>query len=331
MPLPKDDPRIRILKTAFITYSHVDLAKARKYLLDFGMVILEERAGKEIFFRGFGSEPFVYRAKQAEGESTFDGGAYEVETRTELEKAANIPGATRIYALDTPGGGEAVTLTDPAGYKIHLVYGQEPRVPDDPNREKLTINFLDEKPRLGKFQRVPPGPAPVYRWSHVGVAYPVGMFQEMFDWYTKNLSFAPSDVLHKDGKPATCFLHIDRGLEFTDHHALFIKSAKQNQKPTVAHAAFEVHDLDVQQLGHQHLASQGYELCWGVGRVRVNLPSFYCITFVSVYLSIIDYIDILGKHLLGSQIFDYWYDTSGFVLVSVYPLTLSLFSVEARD
>ncbi|PMD57874.1 uncharacterized protein K444DRAFT_631604 [Hyaloscypha bicolor E] len=87
-------------------------------------------------------------------------------------------------------------------------------------------------------------------------------------------------------KPATCFLYIDRGLEFTDHHAFFIKSAKQNQKPAVAHAAFEVHDLDVQQLGHQHLVSQGYELCWGVGR-----------------------------HLLGSQIFDYWYDTSGFVLL----------------
>ncbi len=53
MPLPKDDPRVRILKTAFITYSHTDLAKARKFLLDFGLVILEERAGKEIFFRGF--------------------------------------------------------------------------------------------------------------------------------------------------------------------------------------------------------------------------------------------------------------------------------------
>lgn len=57
--LSQDDPRVQILKTAFITYSHTDLAKAREYLLDFGLVVLEERAGKEIFFRGFGSEPFI--------------------------------------------------------------------------------------------------------------------------------------------------------------------------------------------------------------------------------------------------------------------------------
>ncbi|KAK3716624.1 hypothetical protein LTR37_006254 [Vermiconidia calcicola] len=285
MPHVEDDQRIKLLRTAFVTYSHSDLATARQYFLDFGLVIEDERPGEEIFFRGWGSEPVVYVAKQAEAESTFLGGAFEVESRDELEKAAKIPGATTIYSLDTPGGGEAVTLTDPAGYKCHLVWGQQKRVPSPPHLEKLTVNYEDEKPRLGKFQRVPPGPAPVYRWSHVGVAYPIGMFQEMLDWYTTKLTFAPSDVLYKEEKPSTCFLHIDRGLEHTDHHAFFIKSAKPNQKPNVAHAAFEVHDFDVQQLGHKHLAAQGYNLCWGVGR-----------------------------HLLGSQIFDYWYDPSGFVV-----------------
>ncbi|PIA92921.1 hypothetical protein CB0940_03871 [Cercospora beticola] len=288
MPLPDDDNRVRILKTAFVSYSHADLANARQFLLDFGLKIEKEEPGKIIFFRGYGSEPICYVARQSEnGQSSFDGGAFEVESHQELEKAAKqIPGATEIYQLDGyPGGGEAVTLTDPAGYKCHLVYGQQPRIPDPPPREKLVLNFENEKSRLGRFHRVPPGPAPVYRWSHVGVAYPIGTFQEMFDWYTKNLSFAPSDVLTRDGKPSTCFLHIDRGEEFTDHHAFFIKSAKPHAKPDVAHAAFEVHDLDVQQLGHQHLENQGYKLCWGVGR-----------------------------HLLGSQIFDYWFDPSQFVV-----------------
>ena len=267
MPLAEDDHRIRILKTAYVTYSHADLAKARQYLLDFGLRILEEKSDTEIYFHGYGSEPFVYIARQAEGESAFDGGAFEVESRAELEKATKIEGATSVYPLGSPAGGEAVTLTDPAGYKCHLVFGQTPRTPDGPVREKLVVNYEDEKPRLGKFHRVPPGPAPVYRWSHVGVAYPIGMYQEMYDWYTQNLLFAPSDILYKEGKPSTCFLHIDRGLEYTDHHAFFIKSAKPHQKPAVAHAAFEVHDFDVQQLGHQHLVAQGYNLCWGVGRV----------------------------------------------------------------
>ncbi|KAI1490733.1 Glyoxalase/Bleomycin resistance protein/Dihydroxybiphenyl dioxygenase [Biscogniauxia mediterranea] len=285
MPLPEHDQRVRIQKTAFVTYYHADLAKARKFLLDFGLVIAEERPGKEIFFRGVGSEPFVYVARQADDESSFGGGAYEVETRYELEKAARMPSATAMFPLDSPGGGECVTLTDPAGYKIHFVYGQQPRVPDSQRLPKLVVNYEDEKPRLGSFQRVPAGPAPVYRWGHVGVAYPIGMYQEMYDWYTGNFSFAPTDILYKDEKPSTCFLHIDRGLEYTDHHSFFIKSAKPNQKPNVAHAAFEVHDFDVQQMGHKHLESQGYRLCWGVGR-----------------------------HLLGSQIFDYWYDPSNFVV-----------------
>jgi hypothetical protein len=88
----------------------------------------------------------------------------------------------------------------------------------------------------------------------------------MYDWYTQNLALAPSDVVLDDGKPVTCFFHIDRGLEFTDHHAFFFKRAKGDANPTVAHSAFEVHDFDIQQLGHNFLMSKGYENCWGVGR-----------------------------------------------------------------
>ncbi len=64
-----------------------------------------------------------------------------------------------------------------------------------------------------------------------------------------------------------------------------------NQSPTagpkfhVHHSSFEVHDFDIQSLGHQWLRDKGYDLVWGVGR-----------------------------HVLGSQIFDYWWDRSGFVL-----------------
>jgi hypothetical protein len=70
-----------------------------------------------------------------------------------------------------------------------------------------------------------------------------------------------------------------------DHHCFFIKPAKPGHETAVAHAAFEVHDYDTQHLGHQHLTNKGYTICWGVGR-----------------------------HILGSQIFDYWFDTSDFVL-----------------
>lgn len=289
MPIAKGDPRIRLLKTAFVIYYHANLDKAKKFLLDFGLEIALERPGEEIFFNGYGTEPFVYIARRSpSGANKFGGAAYEVESRDELERATRIPGATqRLTMLEGfPGGGEMVTLTDPVGHEVHLVHGQSPRQHSvEPKLEKLTVNYEDEKPRKGRFQRFEPGPAPIHRWGHYGVTYPDGKYQEMYDWYTQTLALAPSDVVYKDEKPITCFFHIDRGLEYTDHHAFFFKRVKPNAKLNVAHAAFEVHDFDVQQLGHQHLQGQGYELCWGVGR-----------------------------HVLGSQVFDYWFDPSGFIL-----------------
>lgn len=133
--------------------------------------------------------------------------------------------------------------------------------------KKLVVNYEDEKPRKGKFQRFELGPAPVHRWGHYGVTYPDGAYQQMYDWYTKTLALAPSDIVYKDDKPITCFFHIDRGLEYTDHHAFFFKRVKPDYEPTVAHSAFETHDFDVEHLGHDYLESKGYESCWGVGRV----------------------------------------------------------------
>jgi hypothetical protein len=55
-----------------------------------------------------------------------------------------------------------------------------------------------------------------------------------------------------------------------------------NSTSHVHHCSFEVHDFDTQKLGHQWLAAKKYKSVWGVGR-----------------------------HVLGSQIFDYWWDTTG--------------------
>lgn len=69
-------------------------------------------------------------------------------------------------------------------------------------------------------------------------------------------------------------MHLDRGEDMVDHHCFFIY---EGPKAHVHHTSFEVNDFDTQALGHDWLKERGYEICWGVGR-----------------------------HLLGSQIFDYW-------------------------
>ena len=287
MPLPSDDPRIRIVKTSFVIYHHADLGAAERFLLDFGLKVTHRNADEtELFFSGYGPDPFVYIARKASSSKpSFGGAAYLVETHEELQKAAKISGASNILPLNAPGGGEIVTLHDPAGHPLHLVFGQQEKPVEEMNLKKLEVNFEDIKPRKGKFQRFEPGPAPIHKWGHYGVTYPDGGYQDMYNWYTENLSLAPSDLVYQDDNPVTVFFHIDRGEDYTDHHAFFFKRTKPGLTPHVAHAAFEVHDFDIQHLGHDFLTLKGYNLCWGVGR-----------------------------HVLGSQVFDYWFDPSGFIL-----------------
>lgn len=164
MPLKPEDPRVRINKASFVIYEHPDLSKATKFLLDFGLSIAH-RDGEDIFFKGYGTDPFVYLARQAKGSNAeFCGAAYLVESRSELEKATRIPGATSIKKLDFPGGGEMVTVHDPAKFPVHLVWGQEQKSAETAeNHGKLVVNFADDKPRKGNFHRLKPGPAPVSR------------------------------------------------------------------------------------------------------------------------------------------------------------------------
>lgn len=146
------------------------------------------------------------------------------------------------------------------------------------------------KNRAGnEFQRFEKGPAPVHKMGHFGMV--VTNFEKAFDFYTSRFNFKPSDVssLHlrrpldspasqlvynDSGKDITTFLHLDRGKELVDHHCFFFF---EGPKSHVHHSSYETHDFDTQLLGHHWLREKGYENCWGVGR-----------------------------HVMGSQIFDYW-------------------------
>jgi hypothetical protein len=79
---------------------------------------------------------------------------------------------------------------------------------------------------------------------------------------------------------------LDLGEEYVDHHCLFLVRAPFIFPETrMHHTSYEVDDFDTQLIGHDWLLKQNYKLVWGVGR-----------------------------HILGSQIFDYWRDPSGFTI-----------------
>ncbi|KAK2764668.1 trihydroxytoluene oxygenase [Colletotrichum kahawae] len=146
---------------------------------------------------------------------------------------------------------------------------------------ELNFNFPTKKHRnAGTFQRFEKGPAPVHKLGHFGVC--VTDFQKTYDFFTSRFNFIPSDLVHDHtGRDVTVFLRLDRGEQLVDHHSFFFF---EGPKFHVHHSSYETHDSDMQFLGHDWLRHRGYENFWGVGR-----------------------------HIMGSQIFDYWYDPSKFI------------------
>lgn len=66
---------------------------------------------------------------------------------------------------NAPGGGSLVTITDPEGYPLNVIFGQEPTNVDVSHPDKLVLNFTGEKPRRREFNRFEPGPAAVHKVS----------------------------------------------------------------------------------------------------------------------------------------------------------------------
>jgi catechol 2,3-dioxygenase-like lactoylglutathione lyase family enzyme len=139
-----------------------------------------------------------------------------------------------------------------------------------------TLNLGDDRRRRGVFTRFSRGPSQVKRIGH-GVLMTTDL-KSTVGWYRENLGFIASDEIFA-GDPSNIigsFNRADRGEEFVDHHILFCVQGAING---LQHVSFEVQDVDDVMIGHEYLKEHGYEHAWGVGR-----------------------------HILGSQIFDYWMD-----------------------
>ncbi|KAG9503370.1 hypothetical protein J7337_006215 [Fusarium musae] len=135
--------RIRLVRLAHVYYSHRDIANAHQFLKDFGF---EETAklGSKTYYRGTGTEPFVYCAVEG-AEDSFGGAAFVVESFDDLTYAADtLPNATPVTKMDSePGGGYRVTFYDPVDkFPFHLVYGQKEVDPLPKSLPERVLNFV---------------------------------------------------------------------------------------------------------------------------------------------------------------------------------------------
>ena len=134
--------------------------------------------------------------------------------------------------------------------------------------------------RAGVLMRLPKPPAPIKRIGHGVLGTP--KVRETVQWFRETLGFICSDDVYAGEKENIIgsFNRCDRGDEYVDHHTLFCVT---NERAGLNHMSFEVPDVDAVFMDHEYLARLGkYEHMWGVGR-----------------------------HLLGSQVYDYWCDPWG--------------------
>ncbi|KAF3317304.1 hypothetical protein TWF173_010957 [Orbilia oligospora] len=273
-------PKIKITKISHMRYQHPlsGINALTAFLLDFGMEVVK-RTETAIWFGGYG-----------------------------IDQASKLGNSPIVELKQAPGGGHMTTVHDPEGFPVNFIYGASPRAqPKKQLLEALQINDEFSKPRKGAFQRFKPGPAAIHKLGHFGLT--IHDFELQFKWYTNHFNLVPSDILYAQNDPrqkfdVAAFLHIDRGKEYVDHHCNYKTSLFHHQKcllliasgllafflsvaatQHVHHSSFEVHDYDSQNMGHYWLKQKGHKPVWG-----------------------------LGRHRLGSQIFDYWWDPNGFMV-----------------
>lgn len=265
---------IRIEDISHVRFTAPDLAAMSTFLREFGLTPVDSDDGV-LYARGAGGAPFVHAT--AKGEPGFAGLGLRASSTADLEILARHEGQG-VQPLGAPGSGSVVRLTDPDGNLVEVVAGQT-LAPPLPVAPEAPRNTAQTKTRLRQPVRVSAGASNVVRLGHAVLA--VKDFRVSEAWYKSRFGFITSDEIEvAPGAAIGAFLRCDLGESLTDHHTLFLLQSPQ--APAFMHAAFEVANLDDLMRGHAHLKAARRHATWGVGR-----------------------------HILGSQVFDYWQDPWG--------------------
>ena len=269
------DPTVRVHDLAIIEFGGPDADKAWRFFTKFGLSGTRDVQGNLLFSAEAGAPVcLIYRrAKKA----VFIGPTFAVHSRDELAALHVAAGATAPGPLALPGTPTGVELSDPNGVSVKVAVFDDWRPLPDCGAPGL-VNRGSNRPRVNAPIRPARSPSRVLRLGHMVLGTPE--WERTARFYIDTFGLIPSDVQAlPDGRPAVAFLRCDRGGDPADHHTFVV-----GRLPFLdfEHAAFEVPDLDAVGMGAEILKDNGFRRAWGIGR-----------------------------HILGSQIFDYWFGPDG--------------------
>ena len=278
------NPVIKVHDIAWLEFCKPDLAKAQAFAEAFGFTVAS-RTQDELHLRGVAAgSPCVLIRKGRR--TSYVGAAFRAAESADVLRLAETAGH-RVERLSDAIGGIGVTLQDPSGQIVRVVADLDDG-PELQGQRTHDYNFGALDPagitRTNATQRPLPEPALVERLGHVVLQR--DRFLENLNWYLEHLGLIVSDFLYYDGQrhrgPVMSFIRCDRGSEPTDHHTLAMTLGPSDR---YVHSAYQVCDLDAIGAGSRYLTERGYQHSWGIGR-----------------------------HIQGSQIFDYWRDPDGFLV-----------------
>lgn len=276
-PLRQSASHAKAVDISHVRFRLPDFEKAQSFFTDFGFRDIEHKNNELVAF-GAQKSP-IYVAEP--GEPAFIGFGLRVDDGAAFDRLA----ATEQLSVEGShgsDGGEArvLRLKDPDGFAVEVIHASQ--TPTESAPRFVGRNENGARGRAPVRMRVETGPSLIQRLGHCVLR--VSDYKRSLEWYQQRFGFLVSDeIVAEEGGPVIgAFLRCDRGAQPTDHHTLFLM---QGDPPGFEHAAFEVADFDDLMAGHDHLRARDRTHEWGVGR-----------------------------HILGSHIFDYWKDPFGFTL-----------------
>jgi len=273
------NPVIKVHDLAWLEFEKPNLEHAEAFAHAFGFSTALRTDG-ELHLRGTDpGAPCVLIRKGTR--SRFTGPAFRAADSHDVLRLAEATG-TKATKLPETLGGMTVDLLDPNGMRVRVVSDTHELAANAP-QAPLRLNTGSSIVRTNETQRPLREPARVQRLGHL--AFQTTKYGASLDWYLSHFGLIVSDFLYYPGRrergPVMSFIRCDRGETPADHHTLALVLGPNRY----VHSAYQVADLDALAAGGEYLNDHGYKRSWGIGR-----------------------------HIQGSQIFDYWRDPDGFMV-----------------
>lgn len=269
-----ESPIAKINGIGYLVIQRPDIDKASKFFVDYGLLI-DRRTSNKLYLRGKSNSNHLIILEKGPADITRIGLTACSQDVERLAAYYDQP----ILNHDAPMGGRYVALTDPNGNQLEINCELTPLAPFASSREESPWNTATDKPRLNTPVRNRIEPKLVSKLGHT--LWSVKSMQKTVHWYQDTLGLIVSDFQFLPGEeqPVVAFMRCDNGDEPADHHTLGFGTAIELGH---LHSAFEMDNFEDIAVASQWMAKKDYKHGWGIGR-----------------------------HILGSQVFDYWRDTHG--------------------